>query len=74
MISFRYVSVSIFVKPLPQGLLIAWRIILDYLQWVESIDLVDVLSEFAARLHLYLLDFLQSSTLDEGFFAWVVDW
>lgn len=67
-------SVSIFIQPLPQCLLVSWRIVLNYLQGVEGIYLVDVLTEFAARLYFDLLYLFQAATLDEGFFAWVVDW
>lgn len=56
-----------------ESLFVSWRIKLHDLERIECVDFVDVLLQFISGLGLYLLDFLESSLLDERFLSsWVV--
>lgn len=66
-------SAAFLVQPLPQGLLVAGRVVLDDLEWVERIYFVDVLAQLVSWVYLYLLDLLEATALDEGLLRHVVD-
>lgn len=57
---------SLVLELLQQRLLVPGRVELHDLQWVQSVDLVDVLLQLVTRLCLDLLDLLQSALLDEA--------
>ena len=56
---------SLVLQLLQQRLLVPRRVELYDLQWIQSVDLVDVLLQLVTRLRLYLLDLLQTALLDE---------
>ena len=56
---------SLVLQLLQQRLLVPRRVELHDLQWIQSVDLVDVLLQLVTRLRLYLLDLLQTALLDE---------
>jgi hypothetical protein len=56
---------SLVLELLQQRLLVPRRVELHDLQWIQSVDLVDVLLQLVPRLGLYLLDLLQTALLDE---------
>lgn len=57
---------SLVLELLQQRLLVPGRVELHDFQWVQSVDLVDVLLQLVARLRLDFLDFLEAALLDEA--------
>ena len=49
---------SLVLQLLEEGLLVAWRVELDYFERIESVDLVNVLLKLISRFCLDFLDLL----------------
>ena len=57
---------TILIQSLKEPIGIIWRVVVDNILWVVRVDLINVLSEFASWLCLYLLDLLESTGLHKG--------
>ena len=51
---------------------VVWRVVVNHIRWIVTVDFVNVLTEFAARFSLNFLNLLESSRLHECAFGFKV--